>query len=141
MPTLNANPATHKVSLGTIFYDGSCSLCQKEIASLKRAGCALDLKDIHTEENLPASKQVLLKQLHAITGSGEIFIGFDANLFMWRHGHYAWLARMTSLPGLYTLTKAAYNSWAKWRYVSRYGRSNSCEPCSKPLARGNGSSR
>lgn len=138
---VSSDSVMNKKLHGIVFYDGSCPLCQKEITSLEREGCLLDLKDIHTEDNLPVPKETLLKELHAITASGNVLVGFDANLFMWRHGHYAWLARITSLPGLYQITREVYNCWAEWRYESRYGKNNACDPCSKQSASHKGSAK
>lgn len=106
---------------GIIYFDGGCQFCRREIGSLKLNACPLEFVDIHRSNELPGTRRQLLQQLHAVTNTGKVLTGFDANLFMWRHGHYAWLAHFLSLPLIYQCTKLMYNAWAKQRYKKLYG--------------------
>ena len=106
---------------GTVYYDGQCPLCSKEIAHLQRKNCALEFVNAHTEKNLPIDKKALLKQLHVITDTGQTLIGLDANIYMWRNSRSFGLARFFSLPFIYPVAKFFYNAWAKYRYKKLYG--------------------
>lgn len=111
-------------SRGTVYYDGQCSLCNKEIAHLQANTCSLEFIDTHTHAALPKPKHILLQQLHVVTDKGNTLIGLDANIYMWRSSGANRLARFFSLPIVYPVATRIYTLWAKRRYQKLYGKSN-----------------
>jgi predicted DCC family thiol-disulfide oxidoreductase YuxK len=112
-------------SRATLYYDGRCPLCMKEMARLDQLKSEeLQLADIHELEDpsLP-DKDTLLRNLHLRTTNGEILIGVDANVAAWDftpHGRwFQWLR----WPLLRPVTDRVYRYWAEWRYRRIYGRS------------------
>jgi predicted DCC family thiol-disulfide oxidoreductase YuxK len=101
----------------TIYYDGSCPLCRREIALVKRlTGESVDLCDI---SSLPPGAAVAhdltaadaMRRFHVRTADGRIVAGAEAFLSMW--GSVPRLSRLRrfanrryavrSLDGLYTV--------------------------------------
>lgn len=73
----------------TLFYDGQCPLCAKEIRTLRKLQRGnLIFADIHEQHdgssNLPGH-EALLKRLHLMTWTGEWVIGLPANVRAWSH--------------------------------------------------------
>ena len=68
----------------TLFYDGHCPLCMKEISVLQRYNTAqqLTLVDIHSDEfetlYPQISKEAADRLLHAILNNGQLVTGLDA---------------------------------------------------------------
>lgn len=108
-------------AVGTVYYDGQCPLCSKEIAHLQNKVCPLEFVDAHSDAPLPQHKAQLLEQLHVVTSTGQTLVGLDANIFMWRNSRNAWLATFFSLPVVYFVAKRVYALWAKKRYQKMYG--------------------
>jgi len=105
----------------TLYYDGVCSLCSKEIRML-RGACDdnLYLKDIHSlsdqeAEGLP-SKAELLLYLHAQTEEGRWLVGLDATVRAWQHTSYGKFFKVLRIPGLRLIVDFCYKIWAKRRY-------------------------
>jgi len=108
----------------TLYYDGRCPLCMKEIAKLEALGDpSLALTDIHSlssDETLP-DKDTLLRQLHLKTADQQLLTGLDANVAVWQHTRFGWLLSWLRWPIIRQIADAAYNSWAGWRYRRLYG--------------------
>ena len=106
----------------TLYYDGSCPLCQREMAHLaKRKSDRLVLQDIH---ELPPGAEVpdkatLLQNLHLKRGS-EWVIGLDANVAAWQYTRIGFLWRWLSWPIVRPLAGWCYRQWATRRYTKRY---------------------
>jgi predicted DCC family thiol-disulfide oxidoreductase YuxK len=89
----------------TLYYDGACPLCAREIAMLRTRSSAdtLILVDISHEDFTPETLGLTLDQLaarlHGRFASGEWVTGLDATLWSWRAaglGH--WVAPLTWRP-------------------------------------------
>jgi predicted DCC family thiol-disulfide oxidoreductase YuxK len=107
----------------TVFYDGKCHLCRREI-DYYRAIAPMNRfiwEDITTlnsgfkQLHIPLVEG--LRKLHALDDAGVVHTGVDAFILMWRQFKY-WniLARIVSLPGIYGLSKIAYHYFALWRF-------------------------
>ncbi len=108
----------------TLYYDGRCPLCMKEIAKLESLGDpSLQLTDIHTVErdNSQPDRDTLLRQLHLRTADDRLLTGLDANIAVWQHTRYGFLLRWLRWPGIRQLADALYDRWALWRYRRLYG--------------------
>ncbi|HEY7773184.1 MAG TPA: DUF393 domain-containing protein [Marinagarivorans sp.] len=110
-------------STATVYYDGQCSICAREIKHLEPRS-SLAFVDIHGEAELPKSKHALLAELHVLGDEGPL-MGFDANLYLWRMSGYEKRAQVCAAPVIYPIAKAVYEYWAKWRYRRRYRKCNS----------------
>jgi predicted DCC family thiol-disulfide oxidoreductase YuxK len=107
----------------TVYYDGKCSLCHKEITYYKKIAPPetfvwvdiLEQEDLVTQQGI--SIVDALKLLHAKDELGHIHIGVDAFLIMWQHlGRWRWLAKLVAMPIIYPATKLFYRLFAQWRF-------------------------
>ncbi|MAL95393.1 MAG: thiol-disulfide oxidoreductase [Haliea sp.] len=112
----------------TLYYDGLCGLCTREIRTLRRLQRGqLDFADIHqlsAGDSLP-SREILLKRLHLHTSEGQWLVGLPATVRAWSHTRWGWLFRPLLWPGLRSLSERIYRSWAERRYRRLYA----CSVC------------
>lgn len=109
---------------GIVLYDGTCPLCQRSVAILRRLDWrkALSFHDARDPANLPMAKtplvrKRLLEEMHVVTPTGEVFAGFAA--FRWIAGVLPPLMMvwpLLFLPGVPALGQRAYLWVAKNRY-------------------------
>lgn len=120
----------------TLFYDGRCPLCAKEIRTLRRLQRGqLIFADIHEQPEgstqLP-SHEDLLRRLHLMTWTGEWVTGLHANVRAWSHTPFGWLFKPLLWPVIYPIARRVYESWADRRYERKYvcalGNTSSCPP-------------
>lgn len=107
----------------TVFYDGKCGLCSKEInhyRSIAEDG-VFDWQDI-TQSMDALSKEGIslsqgLKLLHAKDENGNMHVGVDAFILMWKQfKRWKILAFIASLPIINSTLKFAYKHFAEWRF-------------------------
>lgn len=116
----------NKAVKDTLYYDGRCPLCSKEIAVLhKLQRGSLAFADVHHLTTLPTSqmpsREALLRRLHLRSASGHWVIGLHANVQAWSHTRWGWLYRPLLWPLIYPVALWAYERWADRRYDKRYG--------------------
>ena len=107
----------------TVFYDGKCGLCSREINHYKRVSDdeKFDWQDI-TESTQALKKHGIsfvqgLKHLHATVDSGKVHVGVDAFILIWSNiNRWRMLARLTSLPLIYQCACLSYRCFASWRF-------------------------
>lgn len=108
----------------TLFYDGSCPLCAKEVRTLRRLQRGqLIFADIHEQpEGSPQlpSHEDLLRRLHLMTWTGEWVTGLHANVRAWSHTPFGWLFKPLLWPVIYPIARRVYESWADRRYERKY---------------------
>ncbi len=115
----------------TLFYDGNCPLCMREVRLLTRiADDGLLLTDLHDVSEKPGEPSSLekLKNLHLRTADGEWLTGVDATVRAWSHTRWGFLFSLLRWPLLGPLADAAYRYWARKRYQRLYD----CGECSIP---------
>jgi predicted DCC family thiol-disulfide oxidoreductase YuxK len=107
----------------TVFYDGKCGLCRREIDHYKQITPAdvFDWQDITADasrlERLGVTYADGLKLLHAQDVYGKLHVGVDAFILIWRHiPRWRVLAMVVSLPIIRPLTNCAYSAFAAWRF-------------------------
>ncbi len=107
----------------TVFYDGKCGLCSKEIAHYKRVapqGIFIwqDITiDASALEALGISYADGLKLLHAIDGKGTIHIGVDAFLLIWQQlPRWRIMGMLVKMPLIKPLVHKIYDLFAQWRF-------------------------
>ena len=108
-----------------VLYDGTCPLCLKSIALLKRLDWLRRLDYVNVRETAkvpvrqpPLEPNRLLDEMHLITPDGRhIYNGFEAFRWMaWRLPLLCWLAPFLYLPGVPALGQRIYLWVAKNRF-------------------------
>ena len=107
----------------TVYYDGKCGLCSKEIEHYRRSADEgrfiwQDITEsVEGLEECNVSLAQGLKLLHAKDHEGRMYTGVDAFILIWSNMHY-WkiLAKITSLPIFYQATSTLYRIFAEWRF-------------------------
>lgn len=108
----------------TVFYDGKCGLCSKEINHYRKIapGGVFNWQDItESADNLKEEGVTLsqgLKFLHAKDGNGKMHVGVDAFILIWRRIGRLWriLAIFVSLPLIKQMANFSYKLFANWRF-------------------------
>lgn len=108
----------------TVFYDGKCGVCRKEIDYYKSIAPAARFCwiDIATDPQPLAALNVTqvdaLRRLHARDDAGQIYVGVAAFVAIWR-GLPAWryLALLMKLPFVVPVASLAYNKFADYRFA------------------------
>jgi len=116
---MSERKTTATTAVDTLFYDGACPLCRREIKKLSVLSDGkmrfIDLHEVQLCSVYPDREQ-LMQKLHLRTDSGEWLVGIDANIYAWRHTRYAWVWNILRCPFIYPLASRAYNFWALVRY-------------------------
>lgn len=107
----------------TVFYDGKCSLCSREInyyRSIAPDGIFIWQDITESDKELLKDGVSLvegLKYLHAKDADGKLHIGVDAFILIWKQlKHWRVLASFVSLPGIRQITDFTYKKFAAWRF-------------------------
>ena len=107
----------------TVFYDGSCPLCRREIAHYRRLDSAERLCWVDAANEPEAltrhslSLEQAMAELHVLDAAGRWQRGVDAFLVIWQHlPAYRWLAKLVTILGLRRPLGFAYRHFAAWRY-------------------------
>lgn len=101
----------------TLYYDGDCPLCAREIQLLRQRAdvqrlCLVDigLNDFHPE-SIGHSRETLQNRLHARFADGQWVTGLDATLWSWRAaGLERWAIPLT-WPALRPLLELGYRAF------------------------------
>ena len=107
----------------TVFYDGKCGLCRREIEHYKRIAPAgiFEWVDITVAPDaftaLGYTVASGLKALHVRDGTGIMHIGVDGFIIIWRAlPRWRLLAMLVSLPIIRPLVRRVYAAFAAWRF-------------------------
>ena len=107
----------------TVFYDGKCGLCSKEINHYRKIAPSniFNWQDI-TKSTSELNKEGItlaegLRLLHAKDNSGQMHVGMDAFILIWKQlKRWRMLAFLAGLPIIRHITNAAYRAFANWRF-------------------------
>jgi predicted DCC family thiol-disulfide oxidoreductase YuxK len=107
----------------TVFYDGKCGLCSKEISHYRKIAPSniFNWQDI-TESADELNQEGItlaegLRLLHAKDNSGQIHVGVDAFILIWKQlSRWRVLAFLVGLPIIRHIANAAYRVFANWRF-------------------------
>ena len=107
----------------TVYYDGKCGLCSKEINYYKTIAppaCFIWI-DITQEPEKIISKGFKLsdglEQLHVKDENHHFYKGIDSFIMIWRKlPYWKYLAIIASLPIIKQLASLCYTIFAKWRF-------------------------
>jgi len=106
----------------TVFYDGDCPLCRREVAHYRRIDRgerlhwvdAANEPETLTEHGL--SLERAMAELHVLDGAGRWQRGVDAFLVIWQQlPAYRWLAKLVTVLGLRHPLGFIYRHFAAWR--------------------------
>ena len=107
----------------TVFYDGKCGLCSKEINYYRK----IAPNDIFDWQDITKSADALkkegisltegLKLLHAKDEKGLMHVGVDAFILIWMQlRQWRFLATFVRLPAIHQIANIAYTVFANWRF-------------------------
>ncbi|MDK1288447.1 thiol-disulfide oxidoreductase DCC family protein [Pseudoalteromonas umbrosa] len=109
----------------TIFYDGTCPLCVKEMTALIKRDKAAHIKtvDIHSDEfvnypNIDPNQANLI--LHALDEQGGLLLGLDVTHRAWQLVGMGWLYAPLRWPLIKPIADQVYLLFAKNRYRISY---------------------
>ncbi|MCM0614167.1 DUF393 domain-containing protein [Marinobacter sediminum] len=111
-------------SYDTLFYDGSCPLCAREIRTLRKLQDGnlifADIHEQHAENQGLPSHESLLRRLHLMTSTGEWVTGLHANVRAWSHTRFGLLFKPLLWPLVFSVASRIYERWADRRYARKY---------------------
>jgi len=109
--------------MDTLYYDGKCPLCLREIGALERLrDDSLGLVDVHEHEPAPGepNRDSMLLRLHLKTADGAWLSGVDATVRAWSHTRWGFLFKPLRWPLIAPLANRAYDFWARRRFNGLY---------------------
>lgn len=113
-------------SMISVFFDGKCNLCSKEINYYQRIAPKNTFNWVDITKNpgeLDRFKIKLsdgLRLMHVADSRGNIFTGVDAFIIMWKQIKYwKFLGLFVSLPIVKQIANLLYQYFADWRF-NRY---------------------
>jgi predicted DCC family thiol-disulfide oxidoreductase YuxK len=115
----------------TVYYNSACPVCKAGIESQKdkMEGCAIDWKDVHADSSLvneiDSELEFVRERLHVVNAEGNILVGFDAFLEIWRNSpKEKWKADVFGLPIIRQISVISYNLFAaalyKWNRAKKH---------------------
>lgn len=113
----------------TLYFDGRCPLCRREVALLERLKSQnLPLRDIHALQLDAYQRRQMLERLHLQFDNGHWALGVEATVAAWLFTRWGFLFR----PLVEPLASRFYERWAR-RRARRLPWINNCEgPCRDP---------
>lgn len=108
----------------TVFYDGACPLCRREISAYRKlqplqSHAPVCFNDVsHSSVPLPegTSREQLLARFHVQDGNGQLLSGAQAFLALWAVlPGWRCLAFAGRLPGVVWVMERMYRVFLTWR--------------------------
>lgn len=115
----------------TVFFDGDCPLCVREIQMLRRLDRrnALRFADIAAPdfdaEEVGRTYESLMAQIHARTSDGRWITGADVFRALYAGVGFGALSKLSAVPGVRQAVNASYRVFAKNR-LRLTGRNEVC---------------
>lgn len=110
----------------TVFYDGGCPLCSREIKHYQRLDTAgrIEWTDITRDEDLLRTLGITLNtamaRFHVLNRDGRLVTGAYAFAVVWAQlPYYRRLARLLESLGLLPLLERLYSRFARWVFRHR----------------------
>lgn len=110
----------------TLFYDGMCPLCQKEMLHLIKYNTAkhlafVDIMDPEFPEKYPhLDWEALNNRIHGEFSDGRVVTGLDCTYWAWKLVGKGWVYAPLRWPVVRWFADHAYNIFAKHRYKISY---------------------
>jgi len=115
---MESHTESHTASKATtVFFDGSCPLCRREISVYQKAVPATPINwvDVSTKaQGLTAGRSCgeLMSRFHVQTADGTLLSGAAAFVSLWLlFPGWRWLGKFGSLPGMTSVLELAYRSF------------------------------
>ena len=115
-------PAPHPSPDLTVFYDGSCPLCRREILVYSRRDTSARIRwaDVSacSTDILPKglTRQDALARLHVQRADGLVIVGAGAFAELWAHTPgFEWIGRIARMPFIRLVLDQAYAIFLRWR--------------------------
>ena len=106
-----------------VYYNSACPVCKAGIESQmgKESGCEIEWHDVHQNNDIvsevKSDLEFVRKRLHVIDENGQVHVGFDAFLAIWRNSpNENWKAKVLGLPVVKQLCQVVYNLFAAALY-------------------------
>ncbi len=122
-PALKQDNQDNENDMISVFYDGKCGLCRREIEYYKRIAPkgVFQWQDVtvdsSTLQKLGITYADSLRLLHAQDASGKLHVGVDAFILIWQHlPRWKILATIVSFPVIRPAAEIAYKAFAAWRF-------------------------
>ena len=107
-----------------VYYNSACPVCKAGIEGQmgKDSACEIQWNDVHKQNTLVseigAELDFVRERLHVVDEKGELQVGFNAFLAIWRNSpREVWKARLFGLPVLKQLCQLGYNLFAAALYA------------------------
>jgi len=118
----------------TIFYDGACGLCSKEINYYRSiADQRVEFVNIAAvdfdADSFGKKTEEFQKKLHACDANGHFFTGVDAFRKLWDalpSPFYPMLSTVVGLPGIHLAARSSYAVFARFRHLLPSNRATNC---------------
>ncbi len=124
----------------TVFYDGGCPVCSREIDRYRRISSVdkliyVDISDPGFDpQRYGRTLEEFMAEMHAMDADGRFYRGVDAFRALWQGlpvSLYAELGEVLGLPGIHLLARIGYRVFARLRrFLPRLGKScdEHCHP-------------
>lgn len=106
----------------TIFFDGSCPMCSREIAHYRRLRTADQLywidiaSDVEKLADYGLDSDIVMSRFHVLDASGNWQTGAWGFAEMWSHlPYYRWLSSFLNAFHLLPSVDRGYRHFARWR--------------------------
>ncbi len=105
----------------SVFFDGSCPLCQREVRMYQKIASSVPIRWIDVSSNLEEnttgrSCAELMSRFHVRTADGALLSGARAFIALWLlFPGWRWLGRFGSLPLMPTLLEVLYRGFLRIR--------------------------
>jgi predicted DCC family thiol-disulfide oxidoreductase YuxK len=112
----------------TVWYNTRCPVCNvginRQRSRLLQAvrAHAIEFRDINLEpdalERFGADVEAVRRSLHAVDADGGLYVGADCAIAIWsRTPGEAWFGRLVGLPGVRSIARFLYNTFADRLYA------------------------
>lgn len=102
----------HPAGSVTVYYDGSCPLCTKEMSLYKKSNGSNEITWCDVSKEQPPqglSREQAMSRFHVQTGSGEMASGARAFIALWLSlPRWRWFGKIASMPPLPWVLEGAY---------------------------------
>lgn len=113
----------------TVYFDGACPLCRREIAHYQRvdsesALCFVDVSAPNAATPAGVDRAQALARFHVRAGDGRVLSGAAAFVGVWAAlPGWRWAARVARLPGVVWVLELGYRAFLPLRpYLARWVR-------------------
>lgn len=124
--SLNQQASTRMKRQITMFYDGGCPLCRREVNHYRRLDSdnRVHWVDISVESDLlepfHLNREAAMARLHVLDREGQMHTGAAAFARLWCDlPYYRWLGGVVRYLGLVPLLDRIYEPFARWRLARR----------------------